>query len=412
MKKIFVTTLCLFAIAFLITNESVSNITNKNSNSIALASPLLNKENQKSVSEVLKEQYGNNYKLIIEKNNESLNNAQKIEEIFTEKVSDSNKKYLPIYGGTYINEDNDLVVLLINDETLKFKETKIKLLNDINTVETNKSNIIVDYVDYSYEKLEKIYEIVVNYIQNHNFDDIGITISYIDVANNKVIVALQENTLEKQNLFKKVVVDSDIVEFIDGERPTTTDTYNPGGSLFNSCSIGYRAKLNNKNGFVTAGHCVSGNNVPLEGYGTVKKREYFGNLDAAFVELSSGNTVTNTLQWASYPVTQLNTSENFYIPSGTIVYKVGINTQVTSGKIISTNATANNSDGVSITNLTYTTALCQKGDSGGVVFINYASNTGTAVGIVASKDNPGTGSGQMLYTKAELIKSKFGITRY
>ena len=62
--------------------------------------------------------------------------------------------------------------------------------------------------------------------------------------------------------------------------------------------------------------------------------------------------------------------------------------------------------------LTYTTALCQKGDSGGVVFINYASNTGTTVGIVASKDNPGTGSGQMLYTKAELIKSKFGITRY
>ena len=158
---------------------------------------------------------------------------------------------------------------------------------------------------------------------------------------------------------------------------SSTATYNAGGNINDNCSIGYRVKRNGVNGFITAGHCYSENyNIP--GFGTVKKRVYdlSNGLDGEFVQLSSGNSVTNNIQWSVYPATKINTSTNLYnimIVGGRIA-KSGFRTLATSGTIKNANYSSMSSDGTYRAKFVLTTALCNNGDSGGVVY-----NPGTQV---------------------------------
>lgn len=67
-------------------------------------------------------------------------------------------------------------------------------------------------------------------------------------------------------------------------------------------------------------------------------------------------------------------------------------------------------DNTLFTNLTYTSLKAESGDSGGIVYYNVTSGSTTTrytSGIVKGLDANGT-----YYTKASLINSALGITRY
>ena len=363
------------------------------------------------IAEAFETELGENYMEKIAKNVESSSIATEIASEYMNSLT-GGINYPSDFGGQYINEDDELVIQIVKNTNLK---------NSIKKTALNFSDeIIYEYVDNSYEELEEINNQIIEYFSQDGAVNNGLNANYIDVINNVVIVELINNSTEEQNWFKSTVVDSELIQFVQGDtKVSSTATYNAGGNINDNCSIGYRVKRNGVNGFITAGHCYSENyNIP--GFGTVKKRVYdlSNGLDGEFVQLSSGNSVTNNIQWSVYPATKINTSTNLYnimIVGGRIA-KSGFRTLATSGTIKNANYSSMSSDGTYRAKFVLTTALCNNGDSGGVVYNPGTQVTGgTVTGIVHAKqctteacDQPGP----MIFSRSDLLDSNLGLTRY
>lgn len=102
---------------------------------------------------------------------------------------------------------------------------------------------------------------------------------------------------------------------------------------------------------------------------------------------------------------------------GTIIAKSGITTKATAGKISNVSYSyTNSSNGVYFSNLIYSSAKCNNGDSGGLVYKPGTSvdKTGTVVGIVKAKANyPGDDkAGDLVFSRSDKLNQKFGATRY
>ena len=369
-----------------------------------------NEEFLQSYEESLIKEFGENYKEIVKKNSQSVNKAQEINKLFS--LNESKVVYPDYFGGMYIDDEENLIIEVVDN--LKPKKTNIKY-NDfaemINVVDD--SNI--KYVKNSYNELEKVNNKIEEYIQSNNPGNI--LAHYIDVVNNKVVVELNDyNEVEIEN-FRRVVLDSELINFIKGNLVSVTSTYNPGGALLDgagnqSCSIGYRAKLSGKAGFVTAGHCTMAAGASYYNYGTIKKRQVFGSVDASFVE--SSHTITNTFQWSNYPYTTLSTSDYSIsdLIYGNIITKVRAKTKATTGKVTNISWSGAIDQGTMtkwFTDMVYTNVYNAGGDSGGVVFVN-DNNVAKLLGIVTGGNK--AGANLMIATKASNIKSAFGIVRY
>jgi len=66
------------------------------------------------------------------------------------------------------------------------------------------------------EELENVNEKITEYFSKEEYDYDNFVFKYIDKDNMKVIVGLRENNEEQQNRFRKLVVNSKYIEFVDG----------------------------------------------------------------------------------------------------------------------------------------------------------------------------------------------------
>lgn len=418
-KKIGVVILAILVIPILYLSKN-SIKTNKNE-TIAY-----NSVEMQQFVDSLKEEYGESYETIISKNEKATQKAELLEKSFV--VENEKTIYPDNFGGSYVNENNELVVQIVNNSKAK----KLKY-NSANNEITLDNDIIKEVVNYSYNDLTEVNDVIINYFSNHSVDEYFVG-NYVDIKNNIVVVELKEINDDYINKFKREVINSSMVEFRVGKRISTVASYKA-GSLFTftrtyvikngqatneitdmnaTCSIGARAKRNGVSGYITAGHCFGKmNSTPTSSIlpnGTYVTRTYTKSMDAAFVKLSSGNTVTNNLDKTGYQASFINTTGQNYFTTGTAVGKVGGKSGYGNGVIGSINYSVTDDDKAYHTNLVQANIPTQNGDSGGPVFIvNIQTLSGGAplIGIVSVG-----GANLVGFYNYNNIVSSLGLTKY
>lgn len=117
------------------------------------------------------------------------------------------------YGGVYISDDAyHLIVLIVKDKIPSKDSMEYYYYNELFTID---ESIKIEYVKNSYHDLEKVFNIINDYLTNNeipkDFNSVG-----IDVIKNKVIVNYVEVDEKVKKEFKEKIIDSDLVEFEQG----------------------------------------------------------------------------------------------------------------------------------------------------------------------------------------------------
>ena len=68
----------------------------------------------------------------------------------------------------------------------------------------------------SEEQLNNINDKIIAYFSSDNAEYNNLSFNYVDTINKKVVVGLLNNSKEEQEIFKKLVVDSEYIVFIEG----------------------------------------------------------------------------------------------------------------------------------------------------------------------------------------------------
>lgn len=364
--------------------KALKSVRDTNKNNIALAEISTNPKNRLyELEESLKDTFGDNYKTKVTNNTNATKKSENIELKF--RIANSQEILYPDnYGGTYINENDELVIQLVRNEkninSLKYNSSSGEISLD--------DSVIKEYVEHSYNDLNDINDLITKYFLKNGVKNTNFVANYVDVFSNKVIVELKNISLEEQEKFKNEVIDSDLIEFKLGERISTTATYKAGsrytydaafekdGKTINkmnsSCSVGARAKRNGAVGYITAGHCFGYMDYTVTSSkinnGTYVTRSYSSSMDAAFVKLSSGNSLSNDLNDMGYQASFINTTGQNYFISGTMVGKDGYAGKFGSGIIGSLNYSVTDNDGYYHSGLVKANITTILGDSGGPVF--------------------------------------------
>ncbi|EHL06573.1 hypothetical protein HMPREF0322_02622 [Desulfitobacterium hafniense DP7] len=319
-----------------------------------------------------------------------------------------NSVYPEYYGGSYIDDNGDLVIYVKGEGILKDSS-----LQNISQV-LERKDFIIKNAKYSYNELNSVMDTLNDFKLNNSKDAIAnnFNIYWLSDRDNNIVVELNEMNEEQIELFKKQVIDSPIITFEKSSgTPVKEVDVNPGQKISSASnvdgSMGYRAKKDGVVGLVTAGHLaflnegikVDGNNI-----GRVTAKQESGSVDAAFVEITySGYTPTNTLNGTSNTLSTTISQPGV----GTVINKLGFRTGATSGKVLSTNVTVT-LDTILHTNLTSADYSSDRGDSGGIVYSYIsATNTRLTLGIHCAK----VGS-TSYYIKADEINSALGTSRY
>lgn len=136
-------------------------------------------------------------------------------------------KYPDYYGGMYISNDANNVIVEIVKEKLPVKGTReFYYYNELFTVD---KSIKIEYVKNSYNDLSDTYNKINDYLlTNEPIKELN-SVS-IDVYKNRVVVDFVELTEEIKNNFKEKIIDSDLVMFTTGSKLSIknkcTNSYN------------------------------------------------------------------------------------------------------------------------------------------------------------------------------------------
>ncbi len=354
--------------------------------------------------------YGDDYDAYLKRNAYELKIAQKIHEKLI-KYGDTLPNF---YGGSYISDDSyNLIVQVVKDNIPNESDLDYDLYQSIINMD---STIKIEYVKNSYAELKKINDLITNQALSKSIDIDKFVGNYIDVYSNNVKVEVAGGLDTISNDVKSQLPKSDLIQFVASERKIDTSELKAGSGITtqgkpDSCSLGFRAKYNGMDGYITAGHCFSGEQDASSG-GIVVKKIYSGSVDAAFVHLTSSSyTLSNSLAYTSGDITSLNDIVICpYLEVGTAVAKVGVKTHYTAGTVLNNSyrVTVNN---VNFTDMVLTDVYASGGDSGGPVFIPTVEDGGvTLIGIVKGGNiyNPSS----MIFTKEENIYSQLRYERY
>ncbi|MBQ6814741.1 MAG: hypothetical protein IJP13_04295 [Lachnospiraceae bacterium] len=331
---------------------------------------------------------GNEESVVCNAYENSMETQAYMKSIYLQDVMEVSKEHLECYGGTYISDDNELVVLL-TDTVNSTKEYCEELVGE---------GVVYKQCAASIEELTELYDYIINlWTESDEFNDenflrlkddiVGVGIY---VEQNKVYVRIKNCDSEKIALFKECILDSEDVIFEEGEEYEESAGYilKPGegiyvgapSSVFGSIySIGFRCKRLNSYGvytygFITAAH---GNEISDSVYsatgewiGYIMSRSYVdgGNVDAAYVN------IINSKYSCSIHISNCSAclSPGYYVvgyATGSTAYKSGIKTGHTYGKIISTSATEKMDTGYTIKDLVIAEYTSFFGDSGGIVYM-------------------------------------------
>lgn len=333
-------------------------------------------------------------------------NYEKLMRYYKENGVDG-KIYPDYYGGSYIDDGGDLVIYIKGGGT-----SEIVSQQDINTVLEEK-DYLVRAAKYSYNELNSVMDILNSYKLENPNDPIAcnFNIFWLSDRFNNIVVELDEINEEQIELFKENVLDSPMITFKESSGiPVKEVNIYPGQQISTSSahgSMGYRAKINEIVGIITAGHLAPVNttiNINGTNIGTVIVRQESGSVDAEFVEITNSNyTPTNTLNGTTNTLSTTTSQPG----AGTVINKSGFATGATSGRVLDTNVTVT-LDGITHTNLTSADYSSGAGDSGGIVYSYIsATNTRYTLGIHCAA----VGSTRY-YIKADEINTSFGASRY
>lgn len=401
----------LFTLVVPVNAQTYINIPQRNSNKIKLIDDIMHDEEfLTDLKTTMIEQYGEDYQTKLEHNELAAKNANIIKSKFAK--DELGESIYPDYiGGLYIDDDNNLVIKVVEQNIPNNQNKKYKNYELIMNVDRNAK---IEYADYSYEELNEVYNVILNNFLGKIDNLTGL---YIDVISNRVVVELKEFTEEAIEEFMKNVINSPIISFDKATTYNNISNINPGGKIITQfeklCSYGYRAKMTSGFseifGIVTAGHCFDNIGNSILGVGQVIKHSNSGSLDAAFVATNADITPTNLIAGST---TSLSVTVNSSPVVGQAISKYGYKTGLTNGVIKNVNYSyTDSSTWITHTNLIKTTMRADGGDSGGIVFQPSTSGVtaNATVGIMQSKSSDGTES---LVTKASVINSTFGLSRY
>lgn len=347
---------------------------------------------------------------------------EQILEYFNSQVksnSESQENYPDYYGGSYINTNGELVVLLTENEN--------KIQDTLKTVSEN-PDLNFEIVDYSYNELTNIINDIgkgiTQNLQTPKTNKISDEENIYDYINgtvllddkNKIEVYIENLDDAKIAEFKEEFPNSNMFIFkeaVEGIDESATSApgeriYAPLGGL--STAFRVRRTLSNgmeQRGFLTCGHgtgygsSILDNNGGL--LGTVRMRVYEGNADVSFVEYSSGSSVSNTIDGTNYY--SLSTSVATPVV-GKMVFMYGATSGKTYGYIQSTNVsfTHNSTYFSDIIGASYPS---DNGDSGAVICSDYSNYSYKTMGI-----HKGQANGYHVFTSFSRIKNDLNLTRY
>lgn len=311
------------------------------------------------------------------------------------------------YGGSYIDEDGNLVVCITGSAP---EETSIASIHAV----TGETNTQTELVQYSYNELysgwNEISEIMLQLSSGIETTDYTpeqysaaelISSVYIRETLNTVIVEIPDIDDAKINAVKEAFPDMPFLSFEEGYTTIATATaWKAGAGLFTSTggglSTGYPVYFTDSSGvktygFVTAGHGFStGAYAYVSSGGSVLARcvssQFSGSVDAAVMKITNSNYTMST-QTTYNSITLAK--GGYLIPAeGGYVFKEGARTGLTAGNVISLNETAY--DGA-LTNMMRTSALNLGGDSGGVMYaISGSATERYVVGSMSGSNHSGT----------------------
>lgn len=323
----------------------------------------------------------------------------------TRSLGELEQNYHPSYGGSYINHNGKLVVMIANKDV----EYKKYIQNLVGS-----QNVIFKFCENSYNSLLNVLDSLNNYkfytCKNSNYSNFrhfGVR-----MLQNRIEVYLDDFSDNKIEEFKNQIHNAQVITFSKSEGDfILQSSLNPGEAVnnqINEGSIGYRARDAQGNvGIVVSGHLIKKgetlyqNQTPV-GYCDDKSMRFY-DIDAAFVETFDNYIPTNNIG-GSYGIL----STTITVPQvGTSITKYGKSTKATVGKILDTSDTFDlRSDGGPIhTDFVKADYTASSGDSGGIVFTTFGKQTsGIHVGV--------NGAGYTYYCKASNINKQFGLTRY
>ena len=353
------------------------------------------------------------------------------DEMTISQKSNGEVEYEDYYAGAYIDEEQ-LVVCVTDDADIP-KDA----IGDEYRIVKNSYNEMDEIVEEIGDKYSKLYGKYSNDTEEYVLLN-SITGFGIDEGQNLIEVDIIELNEEKEKMFHRLFGKYDCVKLqnTEGKQKDCT-AYKPGRAIYvitrkeginvycQKGSMGYRAYRNTASGerrygFVTCGHSFM-DSVDGKVYtsldlntviGKVGKTQYSDSVDAAFIRLADGNTVSNKVQYADAKGNDTSNGDTITsftymlsVAKGATVYKVGATSFKTSAKVLNTKYTYT-INGVKFTNLTKTEEFCQKGDSGGLVYTYYDSQY-QPCGIVKGK-----GSEYTVYVKASEIGNAINAYPY
>lgn len=333
--------------------------------------------------------------------------AQTLEMSFAPKVTRSyveEMNYPDYYGGVFLNEDGELVVLTKGDCELYRQELTTRATSD---------NFTLKPCDYSLNELLEVIDELNQYMENNRsaceelqFYGFGLRTDL-----NRISIKIGNCSPESINKFKSSVMDDSRIFFENGgimkadiaPGSEITDRYN------RSFSTGYFAMRNGTLGFVTAGHAVSVGDIIKENnvqIGDCMLSQTSGSIDAAFCATSAMPTNITEYFGASlsgevgvplvgFPITMEGASSTImgtgYVrevwASGTFQVKIGNETKT-----------------YTLSDICTATYSSQGGDSGGVVYDEDNNVLGIHTGHFEDQYSS--------FTKASNINTAFFLDMY
>lgn len=326
----------------------------------------------------------------------------------------------PCYGGAYLNDDGELVILLSNN-TYANRE----LMKEY----TGNPAVLLETCTYSYNELQGVMNSIRKAYPELKEAGAGISSMYIDVINNRVVINVQKLNAYKEAEIRKVVDRSCMViqnteEVFEMQEDVLQPSIKPGSELTNlstsaTGTFGFPATRNGVQGYVTAGHFARevGQQISYNGsvIGTVTRTGWTQNTyaDAAFIE-SNGAALPSTAFRGGYYCTAVLTP-TIDFPVNTVIYMYGKVSGLQSGKL-----TSYSYDYIPLNKEYYTVmdhAVADyksvQGDSGAPIFIytgwHNGRHTCTLIGIHSAAAKP-MDPGTAIFAKYGNIATLLNVT--
>lgn len=295
--------------------------------------------------------------------------------------------YPEYYAGSYLNSEGNLVILLAEDYCKDFlwESAKTKRAKEEMREVTGLNDLIFGTAKHSYRDMIKTKEAIARFKWAKKEEKYRISGAGLDTHGNCINVYIYPLNDDAEKWFRENVVDDPWIVFYERHPDAIEATASVvpgtevrmGNSRFSS---GFRAYKGSVQGFVTCAHPfqyqtgnvnVSNYNNAVIGSSYANERKFGDKLDAAFVRVSAGNTVTNTVYDANNNNSYTMSPGYMDLSVNQHVYMVGTSSgsegDIVEGWVITRSEDAEY-NGVYISDLYLVSYYANPGDSGGIVF--------------------------------------------